>query len=394
MASIYKRGEPGRETYWGRVTRDGDERRASLRTGDRKLAQERLRTWVAKLEADRFGEKIAHTFDEAVVKFIKEHLPNIKPNSADRYVVSIANLKRTLKGADLRNIGSALLNDFVSMRRKDLVPLPPRSKALVNTNRRISDATVRRDLHCLSSIMGMAIEWEWIDVNPVPGFLRRMKRRGMKESPSRTRYLSQAEEKALLANATPYVADGIRFAIDTGLRKEEQFSRNWSHIDIDRNEITIHGSTSKNAKDRRVPMLPRTRALMRTLKKSDKTDAVFWHNSRGGVVKTRRVVRKAPRRFLTMDRGLKAAARRAGIPDLRWHDLRRTCGCRLLQDHGLSIEKVSKWLGHQSIAVTERAYAFLNVEHLHKAIEHAPALERPVIEGEVMEIDDGRPRIS
>lgn len=78
----------------------------------------------------------------------------------------------------------------------------------------------------------------------------------------------------------------------------------------------------------------------------------------------------------------------AGVPDVRWHDLRRTCGCRLLQDHGLSIEKVSKWLGHQSIAVTERAYAFLNVEHLHKAIEHAPALERPVIEGEAEEIDD------
>lgn len=385
MASIYKRGEPGREIYWGRVTRDGDERRASLRTGDRKLAQERLRTWVAKLEADRFGEKIAHTFDEAAVRFITEHLPTIKTRSGDRYVVSIENLKRSFKGMDLAKIGSASLIEFVSMRQKDRVPLPPRSKAVTNKNKVVSSPTIRRDLACLSSIFGMAIEWEWVDINPVGPFLKRMRRRGLKENSSRTRYLSHAEEKALLANARPYVADGIRFAIDTGLRKEEQFSRNWSHIDIDRNEITIHGSTSKNAKDRRVPMLPRTRALMRTLNKSDKTAAVFWHNSRGGVVK-KRGNRKAPRRFLTMDRGLKAAARRACIPDVRWHDLRRTCGCRLLQDHGLSIEKVSKWLGHSSIAVTERAYAFLNVEHLHKAIEHAPALERPVIEGDSVEI--------
>ena len=382
MASIFKRGE----IYWGRATRGGVERRASLRTGDRAVAKLRLATWVAKLDATAFGEREEHTFDEAVVKFIKEHLPTIKPRSADRYIVSIANLKRSFKGLGLRQIGTAALNDFASMRRKDLVPLPPRSTAAVNTNRAVSASTVRRDLHCLSSIFGMAIEWEWIDVNPVPAFLRRMKRRGLRESAARTRYLTHDEEKAILAHAVPYVADGIRFAIDTGLRKEEQFSRTWSHIDMARNEVTVLGSTSKNARDRRVPMLPRVRAIVKTLPRSDKVATVFWHNSRGGVVKKRGINRKAPRRFLTMDRGLKAAARRAGVPDVRWHDLRRTCGCRLLQDHGLSIEKVSKWLGHQSIAVTERAYAFLNVEHLHKAIEHAPALERPVIEGDMVEV--------
>jgi integrase/recombinase XerD len=66
---------------------------------------------------------------------------------------------------------------------------------------------------------------------------------------------------------------------------------------------------------------------------------------------------------------LKAAARKAGIEDLTLHDLRRTCGCRLLQDYGASMEVVSRWLGHSSIVVTERCYAFLRVEDLHRAIE-------------------------
>lgn len=367
MASIYKRGD----TYWARATRGGVERRTTLRTSDRKLAQQRLTAWVRNLEGERFGEKEARTFDDAVVKFISEHLPTIKRRSGDRYVVSIDNLKKTLKGAELTKIGSAQLTDFVNRRRGEGVSAP----------------TIRRDLNCLSSIMGMCIEWEWIEVNPVGAFLRRMKRRGLRESAPRTRYLSRGEEEALIANAAPYVADAIRFAIDTGLRKEEQFSRQWSHIDLGRNEIMIHGSTSKNAKDRRVPIMPRTRDILEAIPHSEKTAAVFWHNNRGRVdeQRGRRVLK--PRRFLTMDRGLKAAAKRAGIVDLRWHDLRRTCGCRLLQDHGLSIEKVSKWLGHSSIAVTERAYAFLHVEQLHKAIKRpAPALEMRTIEGEGVEV--------
>ena len=69
-----------------------------------------------------------------------------------------------------------------------------------------------------------------------------------------------------------------------------------------------------------------------------------------------------------MTRGLAGAAKRAGIKDLRWHDLRRTCGCRLLQEHRMRMEEVAKWLGHQSMGQTERAYAFLEVDDLHAAM--------------------------
>jgi integrase len=63
------------------------------------------------------------------------------------------------------------------------------------------------------------------------------------------------------------------------------------------------------------------------------------------------------------------AARKAGIEDLTPHDFRRTCGCRLLQDYKVSMEVVSRWLGHSSVRVTERHYAFLEVEQLHQAVE-------------------------
>lgn len=75
---------------------------------------------------------------------------------------------------------------------------------------------------------------------------------------------------------------------------------------------------------------------------------MFWH--RDGA------------RFRHLDRGFKAAAKRTEIKDLRWHDLRGTHGCRLLQEHAWSLEMVQAQLGHPSVTVTEKSYAFLEVE--------------------------------
>ena len=58
----------------------------------------------------------------------------------------------------------------------------------------------------------------------------------------------------------------------------------------------------------------------------------------------------------------KKEARRLQISDARFHDLRRTFGLNLIKQ-GMSIYKVSKLLGHQSVRTTEQHYApLLTVE--------------------------------
>lgn len=52
----------------------------------------------------------------------------------------------------------------------------------------------------------------------------------------------------------------------------------------------------------------------------------------------------------------KKEARRLGINDIRFHDLRRTFGYNLIKQ-GKPIYEVSKLLGHSSVIVTERHYA-------------------------------------
>ncbi len=54
----------------------------------------------------------------------------------------------------------------------------------------------------------------------------------------------------------------------------------------------------------------------------------------------------------------KKEARRLGILDIRFHDLRRTFGYNQIRQ-GSSIYEVGKLLGHSSVTTTERHYASL-----------------------------------
>lgn len=325
---IYRRGK----TYWGRAQREGREHRRSLKTTAKAIAERRYRQWLGELDAIAWGDKPRRRFDEAAERFIREHLPTLKPSSARRYGVSLDWLADELEGKFLDQIGTAVLMEFERKRRQQ-------AKA----------PTVRRDLACLSSIFGCCIEWEWCDANPVPAYMRRRKKRGLREAQPLTRYLSHTEETKLLEHATPAVRQAIAFAIDTGLRREEQFGLTWDKVDLQAQCLWLDGAT-KSGKPRRVPLLPRAAQILAQMPRHIRSPYVFRHGNGD--------------RLNNMEKGLKAARRRAGIRALRWHDLRRTCGCRRLQDDGLSMEAVKEWLGHESVVTTERSYAFLEFEHL------------------------------
>ena len=185
MAGIYKRGK----TWWGRVQRGGQEFRESLQTRSESVARKRLGQWLDRLEAAAWGEKPLVTLNEIADRFIREHLPNIRHQSARRYGVSLAHLDRELGHMMLHTIGSAQLVEFETARRSAGVSAP----------------TIRRDLACLSSLFGFAIEREIVDVNPVPAFLKRARKRGLRESEARRRYLSHAEEQRVDRGSWPRV---------------------------------------------------------------------------------------------------------------------------------------------------------------------------------------------
>lgn len=333
MSNPYRRGR----VYWGRVQRQGCEHRRSLKTGNRAVAERRFREWLEDLDAIAWGDKPRRLFQEAAKKFVAEHLINLKPKSATRYGVSLKHLCAFFAGKALDHVcRRSSLSEFETARRADGV----------------TNGTIRRDLACLSSLLTSCEDWEWIadGGNPVPAYLRRRARRGLREAPPRTRYLQPAEEAALLAKATPAVRDAITLAIDTGLRLEELFSLTWKQVDMARGLIDTMTKT-KSGKPRMVPVNARARTILGTIPRTLDQPYVLVNPDTGT-------------RYVQMNKGLKAAARRGKITDLRWHDLRRTAGCRWLQRDRKTMDEVSELLGHSSITVTEKIYAFLVSEDI------------------------------
>lgn len=336
MAGLYKRGK----VWWGRAQRQNKEQRRSLGTANREIAERRFRQWLADLDASKWGDRPRKTFEEAAERFIKEHLTTVKPSTAIRYGVSLKNLAGHFAGKALDEIKSAELSEFETARR--MAGLTP--------------STIRRDLACLSGVFMSAIDWEWIDDggNPVTSYMRRRAKRGLKEAPARTRYLSPEEEARLLEAATDAPRQAMILAIDTGLRREELFSLTWAQVDQIRGRISTTKQTKTN-RQRYVP-LPRRSAQILAQQPRHLDCPFVLRNPDTGT------------RYAQMNKGLKAAMRRAKIEDFCWHDLRRTAGCRWLQRDGKTMEEVSVLLGHTNVKITAERYAFLKSEDVAESL--------------------------
>jgi integrase len=347
VASIYKRSGG---LWWAKVQRQGRVHRRPLKTKDEGEARRKLSVYVRELDGASFGRCVGDfTVREAIDRFTDEHIPLLKPKAIMRYETSAGWILQHFGEMRLRDIGSRDLYAFEQWRR-----------LMRHRGKRISAVTIKRDLAFLSSVMSEAETWEWIQHNPVKPYIRGRRQKGvMVEGEGRDRYLSHEEEDSLLAAAPDTIRDAIIFAIDTGLRAEEQWSLTRADFNWARRRVRVDAKVAKSSKSRWVPLLDRSWAIAERLRASNRSDFVFWRYDGERVGHT------------WAYRELQKAAGLAGIDNLEWHDLRRTCGCRLLQDHDMPMAKVSQWLGHSSVKVTEKHYAFLSIEDLERSIKVA-----------------------
>jgi len=158
-------------------------------------------------------------------------------------------------------------------------------------------------------------------------------------------------------------------AVATGLRQGELLALKWEDVELEeavlrvRSTLTRSGGTvsigqPKTARSRRSVGLTEQGVsalrvhLSRQIREMEEMGSLYqpgglvFANEIGGIINPSNL----------RNRSLKPLLQRAGLPKIRFHDLRHTCATLLLSKN-INPKIVSEMLGHSSIAITLDTYS-------------------------------------
>ena len=240
-----------------------------------------------------------------------------------------------------------------------------------------SPSTTNRDLNALKACLAKAVDWGAIDKHPLSGL---KPRRTDKEAPIRV--ISDDEEAALwralrardarmrtsrlranqwraerdyeLFPAHGAFADHLEpvvlLALATGMRRGEILSLRTE--DLKSGTVTVRGASSKSQQSRAIPLNADAQRVLTEW--GAKGEWVFPGDD-------------SETALTTIKKSWAGLRKAAGLPSVRFHDLRHTFATRLLQ-RGADIRTVSSLLGHHDIGTTAR-YLHATDESKRRAVD-------------------------
>jgi integrase len=175
------------------------------------------------------------------------------------------------------------------------------------------------------------------------------------EKNGRIRFLSADEETNLrgaIANRCPDHMSELDIALNTGMRKGEQYSLEWPQVSFKRKRIQLE--ETKNGSSREIPMNKSCLLAMEMLHEGRPHDGRVCQSKYG--------------KYLNDSRSwFDRCVADAKIANFTWHCLRHTFISRLVMA-GVDLRTVQELAGHKTISMTVR-YAHLAPEHNQAAIE-------------------------
>ena len=194
------------------------------------------------------------------------------------------------------------------------------------------------------------------------------------------RVLTREEIERLFSHAPDYYRTLIATALFTGLRIGELLGLVWADVDFDAGLVRVRKQLDPGRRGqpparvepkttqaiRAVVLMPELAELLREHRRRllaaglARPDGFVFASATGGPLQRGNVVRRG------LDKAVKRAGlATAGMPRLRFHDLRHTYASLLIAQ-GLNVVFVSRQLGHATPAITLTVYAHL-FDHAHHA---------------------------
>ncbi|SEP71833.1 tyrosine-type recombinase/integrase [Nitrosomonas ureae] len=237
--------------------------------------------------------------------------------------------------------------------RKKLSSIDRRDIALIHSSitKVGHDITANRVLALTSSIFGWGISAGLWELNPAIGVKRN------KEN-TRDRFI-QGDElprffEAVAKEENDAIRDYVLISLLTGARRANVLSMRWQNINFDRAEWRIE--ETKNGTPQTVTLSQEAIEILQARKPSNHAIFVFPGSGKSGHL-------EEPKK------GWKRILERAGIQNLRIHDLRRTLGSWQAKT-GASLAIIGKSLNHKNQNTTA-IYARLDLDPVRDSVNKA-----------------------
>lgn len=222
-------------------------------------------------------------------------------------------------------------------------------------NAEISQGTLYNEIGLIQSALNFAAKKKLIRESP-----HKLKR-PPKPAP-KDRWLDDDEIRRFLAatRSTPHLHVAVVLMLSTAGRKGAVLELTWDRIDFEARTIDLRTVRDPYAKKRAfVPMNSGTYALLSQWKPRCVSEYVVEYQQKG---------------MKDIKKSFEAAAKRAGLEDVTPHVWRHTAAVHMVKN-GCSMARVSQYLGHSSLLVTEGTYARFAPGHLKQEAEAVDFLD-------------------
>lgn len=307
----------------------------------------------ARRKADELRGQIALGIDPAAEKVTLRAVPTFANFMAERYMPFVKGYKRSWMSDD-----SYLRNHLLpALGKKHLDEISKHDVIAFHHGMRAKGyalGTCNRCLILLRYAMNLAVRWEIPGVTANP-----TKDVALFEDPNKKeRYLSQEEAQRLYEavhqSENPMLQFIVPMLILTGARKREVLDSKWEDFDLVRRQWRI--PVTKTGRPRHVPLSDGVLQLLAAVPHDNDCAWVFPNP-------------KTHRPYVSFFCSWDTARTRAGLADVRIHDLRHSFASFLV-NAGRSLYEVQKILGHTQVKTTQR-YAHLSQDTLIDAANAA-----------------------
>jgi len=230
----------------------------------------------------------------------------------------------------------------------------------------LSPATVNKIHAVLHKALSQAMRWSLIPRNVAEAV------NAPRPASEEMRPLSRAETRKLLNTARGDRLEALYvLAVTTGMRRGELLGLKWSDIDLENARLRVQRTLTRIDNGKRLALgEPKTTKSRRTIRLTEiAVEALRGHLERQlreieilgdlyvdqGLVFTTGVGTPINPSNLRQ-RSLAPLLNKAGLPPIRFHDLRHTCATLLLSK-GVHPKFVQELLGHATIAITLDTYS-------------------------------------